>query len=429
MAPFALLALLEQQNGGQTTHLAEARWWSYNAVQGGPAAFYTRMTDPYSLTHTILYFLLFDPAVAPASVPDPRPNYPTMFVDQGGGRIVAHTDWSANGTLFDYRSSWESINHQDGNAGSFELYRKGEWLTKQLTNYDNNGLGLTTYYLNSLGLQNACPACTPSSVIAWWEGGELANGSQWMLGENAGDPVNTISSGPGYVFVNSDLTNLYNRPNIWTPSSSLDNITQATRSVLWLNADFVVLYDRATSKNPGLFKRWNLTLITNPAISGHVATETLASGQKLFVQSLLPASSTLVARNVIADLTTVGELEPAQYVMTIEDPSHPADIRFLHVLQGADGGAAMTPATHVTSNSGTTFDGASVGTNVVWFPVNALASFKGTVLQAPAGTHTAYVTGLAPNGAYSVSVSGGSIVVNPGSGATADAAGLLRITY
>ena len=428
MMPFALLALLEQQNG-QSTHLADARWFNYNVVQGGPPAFYQRMTNPYTLADTILYYMLYDPSVAYTAAADPRPGYSTIFYDPGASRIVAHTDWSPTGTMFDYRASWESINHMDGNAGQFELYRKGEWLTKELSNYDNNGVGMTVYYHNTLGLQNTCSSCTPSAVINWWETGELANGSQWMIGENAGDPTTQTSNGPGYVYANTDMTNLYNRPNQWTPGNSLNNITQATRSIVWLNNDYIVVYDRATSLNAGLFKRWNLTLITNPAINGKVATETLPSGQQLFVQSLLPASSTITARNVLADLTTVAELEPSQFVMTVQDPSNPSDTRFLHVLQGADKGVAMVPAAYVQSSSGTAFDGAVFGSMAVYFPVNAKASFTGTTLPAPAGVHTALVTGLAANTSYTVTVSGNAISVTPGAGTTTDAAGLLRLSF
>jgi hypothetical protein len=43
--------------------------------------------------------------------------------------------------------------------------------------------------------------------------------------------------------------------------------------------------------------------------------------------------------------------------------------------------------------------------------------------------HTAIVTGLAPNGTYSVSVAGNAIAITSGSGAAADAAGVLRLTF
>jgi hypothetical protein len=263
-------------------------------------------------------------------------------------------------------------------------------------------------------------------MVNWWELGELQNGSQWMIGQNAGDPTTQISSGPGYVYANTDMTPLYNRPSVWTPGNSFNAITQATRSILWLNNDYIAVYDRATSNKAGLFKRWNLTLINNPVINGKTAVETLPSGQQLFVQSLLPASSTISARNVVSDLTTIAELEDAQYVMTIQDPSNPSDTRFLHVLEGADAGAPMVPASYVQSSSGTPFDGAVFRSTAVYFPVNVTASVS-TTLPAPSGVHTLMVTGLAPNTPYSVSVGGNTITIAAGAGSTTDAAGVLRL--
>ena len=120
------------------------------------------------------------------------------FYDPRAGRIVAHSDWTPNGTLFDYQAGWESINHQDGNAGEFEMYRKGEWLTKEMSNYDNNGVGSPPTTTTRWRCKNWCPAGTPG--LGWDEGGEWDNGSQWMLDSNAGDPVTLTSSGTGYVF-------------------------------------------------------------------------------------------------------------------------------------------------------------------------------------------------------------------------------------
>jgi hypothetical protein len=391
------------------------------------------MTDPWSFTETILYYMLLDPSAASAT--DPRPGYPTYFIDQPAGRILAHSDWSSTNMMFNYRASWESINHQNCDGGQFEFYRKGEWLTKGMSNYDNNGVGYTTVYHNTLALQNACncPGGQPAN-LNWFEGGEWANGSQWILGLNAGDPTTTSSNGPGYGFANSNLTNLYNRPDIWSPADAANNITLATRSIVWFNNDYIVTYDRATSINSGLFKRYNLSMVTNPAISGSVATETLPSGQQLFVQTLLPLNASESAVYAAGNLNPIAELEPTQYIFTDEDPSHPTDVRFLHVLQGADAGASMAPATYLQSTSGTAFDGAAFGTSVIYFPVSGNGAFAGTTLPAPIGTKTMLLTGLTPGATYSASVaSAGSenlvTVTQSSTGTNADSAGLLRLTF
>ena len=84
-------------------------------------------------------------------------------------------------------------------------------------------------------------------------------------------------------------------------------------------------------------------LVTDPAINGNVTTETLASGQQLFIQTLLPLNPAASAVYAAGNLNPIAELEPTQYVYTVQDPANPADTRFLHVLQGADAGIAMAP--------------------------------------------------------------------------------------
>lgn len=128
--------------------------------------------------------------------------------------------------MFDYRASWISINHQDGDGGQFELYRKGEWLTKGMASYDNNGVGMTTPYHNTLAIQNRSANGTPN--LAWFESGIWANGSQWMEGENAGDPSTVFSTGANYAYASSNLANLYNKPDIWAPNLGATDVTQAT---------------------------------------------------------------------------------------------------------------------------------------------------------------------------------------------------------
>jgi hypothetical protein len=432
MAPFALLGLLDQETG-VSTHVNAGRWYALNAMPNGAAGLLARMTDPWTwgVTQDLLYYLLLDPtAPAPA---DPRPTFPAVFYDAPAGRIVAHSDWTPTGTMFDYRASWISINHQDGNGGQFELFRNGEWLTKEMSNYDNGGggNGATVTYHNTLGLQNWCPAC---ATIAWQgtDAPAWTNGSQWMEGENAGDPTTTMSTGPGYVYATSNLTNLYNRPDFWTPADAVADITQATRSIVWLNDDYIVVYDRATSAHNG-FKRFNLSLVTNPVVSANTATEILPSGQQLFIQTLLPLNPSLTSFNGAANLNPIADLEPSQYIYQVQDPALPLDTRFLHVLQGANPGAPMAVAAHLQSSAGTAFDGARFGASEVWFPVTAGAVFAGTTLPAPAGVQSVLIAGLAPNTGYSVSIqavaTGNTIGVSPGGSNITDAGGVLQLSF
>jgi len=428
--PYALLTLLDKANGS-VAHVNESRWVALNAIPNGANGIMSNIAQPWTwgADMSLLNFLLMDPT---ASAPtDPRPTYPLFYVDPAAGRVVAHGDWGLNNTMFDYRASWESINHQDGDGGQFEFRRNNEWLTKEMSNYDNNAVGMTTRYHNSLGIQNWCANGTPN--LSWFEAGEWANGSQFILGLNQGDPVTVTSSGANYVYATSDLTKLYNRPDQYTAANAAIDVKQATRSILWLNNDYIVVYDRATTNHSGLFKTFNLSLQTPPVINGNVATDTLASGQQLFVQSLLPKNNSMTYAEAASTLNPIADLEPTKYILTTQDPTKPADTRFLHVLQGADATTSMAAATYLANVTGTPCDGAQFGSTAVFFLTNSTDVFKTTTFLVPANVHTIMIAGVRSRGQYKVTTVSGAkgvtVTVTPATGVAADAAGVLTASF
>ncbi|GEM_PF-720623 len=435
IAPFAMLTALEGETN-VTSHQSAARWFAANAPAGGSAGLAARINNPWTwgAQLSVMYYLLLDPAAG--AQPDPRPTYSTLFYDAPQGRVVAHSDWTPQGTMFDFKSTWTSINHQQDTAGQFELFRKGEWLTKEMSNYDNNVQGQDTLFHNTLAIQNWSPAGTPGN-LAWFETNEWTNGSQWQLGDNAGDPTTTMSSGAGYVYASTDMANLFNRPSIWSPVNAAIDVQQATRDIVWLSnaggSDYIVTYDRATTGHAG-FKRYNLCLVNAPvtttgANGATISTETMSDGQQLFMQTLLPMNAATSYVNGASQLNPIADLEPTQFIYTVQDASNPTSTRFLHVLQGADAGASMVAATYVQSTSGTAYDGAVFGANAAFFPVSTTTPFGGVTLTLPAGVHTVMVAGLAPGAGYTVQVSGGVITIAAGGSSMADVAGLLTVTY
>jgi hypothetical protein len=116
--------------------------------------------------------------------------------------------------------------------------------------------------------------------------------------------------------------------------------------------------------------------------------------------------------------------------VVIEDTNNPVNPRFLHVLQGADSNVTPDAVTHVISSSGNTFEGATVRGAVVLFPVNALSNnFSSLTYTVPMGITNHYIAGLLPLSSYTVTQnSAGSmqqVTIAPGTGLTADGAGLL----
>ena len=430
MQVFALKSLLDQSNGN-TANGDAAKWFAVNAVEGGAALLQQRIQQPwsYGVQNAILYFLLLDP-LQPAAA-DPRPAYPNQFLDSGNGRLLARTDWSPNASVFTFRSSWESINHQDGDAGQFEIYRKGEWLTKELSNYDNNGNGQSSMWHNGLALQNWCANGKPQN-LNFFEAPYWPNGSQWNNGGSAGDPVTVASFGAGYAYAQTDMTKLYNRPSVWTPANAALDIQHASRSILWLTTDHVVVYDRAASLHNG-FKRFNLNLPTVPLIDpvNRLATSTSPGGQHLFVRSLLPAAATISYVPEAGTLSNIAQLETMTGRLVIEDPSLPTTTRFLHVLEGTDGlVTSPNPSSLVQSIGGTALDGAVIVDTAVFFAADITTPFQGTTIVLPSTVANVFVTGLPPGTSYgitAVNVPGGiQVQILPGGQTAAtDAAGVL----
>src|SRR5207302_1605721 len=112
--------------------------------------------------------------------------------------------------------------------------------------------------------------------------------------------------------------------------------------------------------------------------NGNIAAAQMPSGQKLYLQTLLPSTVATTVVDGAAMVSFDAWMNTTRFILTEEDPSKPADVRFLHVLQGADAGAAIAPATRLQSINGNTFDGASVGTTAVFFVNDPKVTFSGT---------------------------------------------------
>lgn len=410
---------------GNAARLAKAQWIVVNAVEGGAGGVPRRVGNIWgnsSVTQAILQFMVLDPAATPPA--DPRSKLPLVFHDKALGRVIARTAWTPEATVFDYKCGWSTIGHQLGDCNQIELYRKGEWLTKERSGFANDLQAMAPENHNTLAIQGATDK---PRDLQWFEGVILEKGGQWSLSSNGGDPKVLISQAPGWVFAQGDATPLYNRV---TGGREATDVAHASRSVAWLAPDQVVIYDRAASRGEGRFKRFNLTFVGEPAVSGALTTVTTPKGQKLFVHTLAPAGAAITGSKV-ANFNLVAEGEPTKFRLVVEDTKNPREARFLHVLEGADASATPSPVQVVKSRSGTPFTGAAVGSLAVLFPVDLATPVERVTYVVPASTKGQLVTGLSPGASYDVAIktAGGSIEVSigPGSGRRADDAGVIAL--
>lgn len=401
---------------------AAARWIQTHIAPGGAQKLIYRAGDFNHVRDVILYFLLFDPnAPAPS---DPRPGLALNHYAPGPGRLLSRTGWDGNARWFNYHLGWNGIDHQMGTGNMFDFYRKGEWLTKQWSGY--GAYSAASEYKNTLALEND----PPQTGVSFWKA-HGSSGSQYGYGPG-GDPEWLAHSfGNGYTYASGEARNLYNNP-----AAQSTDILEAKRSVLWLQPDTIVVYDRAASKTAGRFKRFWLSLPAAPVINDKRATVTTAGGQQLVIDTLQPVNADLSVSSQAPNgygYNETAQGESMTHRLKVEAPGGPATVRFLHVLQGLDGGVTAGPATLIESSSGPPFTGAVVNDTVVLFPVEWGAAFSGVTYNAPAGVNQHLITGLAPNAGYDVTqqlVNGQvQVTITPnGSLFTTDSGGVLAVS-
>lgn len=417
---------------GNRDRLDQIRWVETHLAPGGEdllAIDRVANADGSALLTAILYFMLFDPA--DPQPPDPRPAQANFHFAPGIGRLMARTGWDQDATWFTYGLGWIGIDHQMGDGNTFSFYRNGEWLTKNLVGYGGefgDDDPSDDYYYpssdhqNTLALENDEPfSNTPSDYRSQL----YSRGSQWEY-VAAGDPtILALSVQPGFAYALGDATNLYNS----TVEGAMD-IVHASRSILWLPPDAIVVYDRATSRTDGRFKRFWLNLLSNASVDGMRTTMPSQSGQQLVIDTLLPANVSPSVEPQDGPIDTLAVGEPMRFRFLVEAPDGPRDVRFLNVLQAADSNNAVSEPILLQSDDGA-FIGAAVGTGAVLFPTD-VGSVPALIRYiVPSETLTHLITGLSPDAGYDVSTGpaqgGKEISVIAGTTHRTDAGGVLRV--
>ena len=407
---------LHAQYANNSGRLEAIRWMETHMPPGGAAKLVERARDANYVRDCLLTFLLFDPAAAAPT--DPRPGLPLSWYAQGPGKILARTSWSDTASWFTYTVNWMGIDHQFGAANMFEFYRNGQWLTKQWAGYGMIVAG--SDYKNTLALENS----PPSTSIDFWQS-NYNHRSQWLYGPGGDPTLGAYSLQTDYVYAHGDATVSYNNP-----AAASTDIKEATRAILWLKPDTIVVYDRAESFTAGREKRFMLMLPAAPTFNGARTTVTTGT-QQLVVDTVLPAAPLIAVDTQIPNgngYTESAEYEPMTRRLKVDALGGPAVARFLHVLQGADSGVVVPAAQLVTSTAGTSFHGTAVGGVVAMFPVSATAPFTSVTYTVPAGVTTHYITGLAPAARYQATLTGSQMTIAPGnsSGLFTDSGGVLR---
>jgi hypothetical protein len=405
-APIAILA----RDTGDTATAEAARWIALHLGPGEAAGLDNRARNPEVLRRAILYFLMMDPkAPAPS---DPRSA--TSFVAPGLGKILARTDWTKNASIFDFGIGWITVDHQHADGNAFQWYRKGEWLVKERTGYGEHIVATDAH--DAVCIENAQPAHVKDKpedyrALYWKRGSQYTNG----VTDDDGKLL-AHSENAHYVYALGDATALYNSDH-----EEIHDVAQASRAIVWLGGDWIVVYDRAATKVDGRFKRMFLQLTAKATVAGRRATVKTPGGQYLYVTSLLPGDGKLTAEAAEKyEDNEPAEFDPIAARLRVE--SWARDVRFLTVLQASDKDKPETPP---LVDAGSAYAATMAHDVVVVFPHDLGADVSDLSLAPPPGARTLMVTGAAPNGEYALVREGGKVHVTRGKGARADGGGVL----
>jgi len=409
LGPLAIAA----RDRGDDAMLDQIRWHITNVPAGGADMLMDRIGNSAQFFQAIMSFLTLDPGAS--TTKDPRSSLPLEYHAAGLNRFYQRTSWADDARFFTYALSWKTIDHEGGDGNEFEFYRNGEWLTKQHTGYDTSWF---SDYHNTTTIENA-PQTEGEEVYL-----DIARRGCQVPYEPAGDPdLVAQSSSDAYFYASGDATNLYNSPN-----NSRTEVSHASRSLMWLKPDHIVVYDRAETSTDGRFKRFWLQSPAPFEVTGDQAVARTPGGQQLISTILLPEGAVVVGS---ADETTVGATavgEPMQFRLMTEAPDAPRSARFLHVVQGADGDATADTASLLEGEGdGVRYQGAVVGDAAVIFPVALGKEVSSISVAVPRGPNRLFVTGLAANAGYQVDNSGGEVKITSGGDTKADGGGVLTV--
>ncbi len=401
---------------GKQEFLQAIRWIEAEAAPGGSATFLSRVSSKEEMNSSILYFMLYDPASATAAAngtfPHPGGLFDSEMFSPGAGRIMSRTSWGADATWLNYTLGWTGIDHQHGDGNMFDFYRKGEWITKERTGYGN--IAASSDYKNTLTIKSNTDGLNLGTISNL----HARRGSQYVLSNTAGNPelLALTLGNEKYLFVTGDATNLYNYDagSIYTPL--VTNVKHASRSLLWIKPDVIVVYDRVRTDYAG-FKRFWLTLpdATPELNAGQrtLAAET-PGGQYLLVKSLLPeaASMSIVTSDedlhiepylaVYDPMQTQNDeyLQPTR--LMVEAEGNPLDTYFLHVVQGADS-PSETLSSYSLEIAG--MQAVRIDTTLVLFQKDLANPALLETLPLLAGIKQYFITGLEPTRGYHAEVS------------------------
>jgi hypothetical protein len=404
---------------GRTDRTNALEWPVLNVAFGGPSGLVAELSNDYASALAIDLFLALPAADPTTTSPpsDPRPAFPTDMFNGGNQHILARSGWTSSDTAFSYYCPNTAIDHEHEFCGRFDIFSNGEYITKGRSEFnDYNDLMSAAPQSNLAGyLQPSNSGCPNNNCFLY---DAYSGGGQFWHSYQAGEVTLLHNESRAYVAAIVDTTNLYNA-SAAGGFGYYNGVNAASRSLIYLRgSNQIVYYDRGITASAQDHAMWQVA--TGPlTINGSTASWPTRSGnQKVYFTSLLSSGGTVADAGAYTGESYPQSSDWEPYTRVVVDAGAQTSTQFLSVLEWGSSSLSQSTTSLVHSSSGTTYDGALIGSSLVMFMRNWPAAITGITYPASQAT-TQYISDLTPNTTYAITGDG-----TPAN-ATTDAAGVL----
>ncbi len=336
---------------------------------------------------------------------------PLAHFSDGTDWMFLRSDWSSQASYSTFNATWTNIDHQFQDGGHFNIFRNGEYLTKQVRHYD------FTFMFGEKYQTYDGEASNVMLIKSDYDGDERVNymGSAEYM-ESLGEPSITkykISSSPLYAYSFADLGDSYNRVyDEWDSNSQ--RVESYTRQFVQISPDFYFVYDRVRTVDAG-WTKYILHSATEPVVNGNLIAQKSESGnQFLYDKVLFPADVTIHKINEAEVWTTDNGLVDEWMVPQSERKWHvavqPEDaeaVNMLNVIETASGKASEIDNAQLIESEKVI--GGQIGDWVVLFSKEETQNGQITYqISSNPGLLNNLVGDLEPNENYKISLNGNS---------------------
>jgi hypothetical protein len=299
---------------------------------------------------------------------------PLQYLAPGVGFVAARKDWN-------YNSTWLSF--QSGNlVPADHIVPQGQISI----NKGPDALLIVSSALDSLSYQDKNKYGNSVVIDDGGAGEQTYRYAQGYWYGNPGVLMNHFEGTPADVYAQGNYAAAYTAAGGLT-----DPAKELVRSVFYLrNPDYVIVYDRAGTTQPGYLKQLQWNFLNTPVLNGNSWTETVSSSK------LFGSTYSDVALTTTVKAFTVGAV-PAQEI-DVNNAVPTSSVRYVTALQIASSSVgSMDTSTHIISSSNK-LEGLRIGSYVVMFGRNGIVSGGDSYsVTAPSGaTITHYISDLAP---------------------------------